>query len=155
MVHLVHGHLFPKAKEMLKPIAKSDLWMGKSRGERRRITISIAKPEKDPLKGGNYRCLATIRGLKRKRYIYGIDSLQSLMLATFWLKVEINVLKRQGSVFFMSKTGRDKLEMPLIWGSNDVDLIGRATKEAVRSAKPAEKSRSYQRHDGHQCHQHR
>jgi len=113
----------------MSPIAQSSLWIGKRRGKRRRITVTIGKPERDPLPGGGYRCLVTIRGLGRKRYVFGVDSLQSLMLATFFVNIEINALSRQGCRFFMSKSGGDALDMSLIWqadGRKLIRLFGRA-----------------------------
>ena len=99
---------------LLTPIAQSSLWISKPRGSRRRITVCVGQPERDP-RGSNYRCLVTIRGLGRKRFVCGVDSLQSLMLATVLLNVEIATLSRQGYRFFMSKSGKDAVDLSVIW----------------------------------------
>ena len=94
----------------------------------------MGEPERDPLPGGGYRCLVTIRGLGRKRYVYGVDSLQSLMLATVYVNIEINVLSGQGYRFFMSKSGSDALDMPLIWQGDGRKLegLGRTKRSSQR-----------------------
>jgi hypothetical protein len=109
------------------PIAQSKLWFKKGRGDRRSIIFIIGKPERDPLPGGDYRCLVTIRGLGRKRYVFGVDSLQSLMLAMFYVNAEVNVLCRQGYRFYMSKSGRNELDIRLAWqtDSKKLERLGR------------------------------
>ncbi len=99
----------------MRPIAQSHIWYGKDNGERRRITVMICEPEKDPLPGGDYRCPVTFRGLGRKKYVYGVDSLQSLMLAVVFVNIGIDSLSHQGYHFFMNKSGGDALDMRLIW----------------------------------------
>ncbi len=84
----------------------------------------LGEPEKGPLPGGGYRCPVTIRGLGRERYVYGVDSLQSLMLATVYVNIEINALSGRGYRFFMSKSGGDALDMPLIWQGNGSKMEG-------------------------------
>jgi hypothetical protein len=108
-------------------IAQSKLWIKKGRQERRPITFIIGKPERDPLPGGDYRCLVTIRGLDRKRYVFGVDGLQSLMLAMFYVNTEVNLLCRQGYRFYMSKSGRNELDIRLAWqaDSKTLERLGR------------------------------
>lgn len=120
-------------KRVPRPIAQSNLWYAKGRGARRRITVTIHAPEKDPLPGGDYRCLVTIRGLRHKRYACGIDSLQSLMLATVFLDREINALTGHGHRFYMSKSGEDAVDLALLWQADitKFEKLGR-TKQASR-----------------------
>lgn len=102
-------------EKVTRPLAQSNLWYAKGRGARRRITVTINAPERDPLPGGDYRCLVTIRGLGQKRYVCGIDSLQSLMLATVFLSREINALNGHGHRFYLSKSGGDAVDLALLW----------------------------------------
>jgi|SRR5580698_1513336 hypothetical protein len=108
-------------------VAQSKLWFKKGRAARQPITFMIGKPERDPLPGGNYRCPVTIRGLGKKRHVFGVDSLQSLMLAMFLINTEVNILCRQGYRFYMSKSGKNELDIRLAWqvDSKKLERLGR------------------------------
>jgi hypothetical protein len=76
--------------------------MGKPRQPRQRIVISLGTPERDPLPGGDYRCLVKLPGRPSGRHIYGVDSLQALMLALAFINNQFEFLHRTGWRFFMS-----------------------------------------------------
>jgi hypothetical protein len=74
----------------MKPVASSILWMGKPRRPRQRIVISLGKPERDPLPVGDYRCLVKLPGVPAGWHIYGMDSLQALVLALAFINSKSN-----------------------------------------------------------------
>ena len=75
-----------------------------------RITIPLVY-------GRDYKCQVQIKGIERSRHVYGIDSLQALLLATQYLRQRMSVLIKAGWRFYLAKDDEEPMDLNFIWFS--------------------------------------
>ena len=69
-------------------------------GGTRPVAVRIARPQRDPLPGGDWMCLVEIDGIPRRqplvRASYGVDQMQALLLAFQLIRLELRLLRDDG-----------------------------------------------------------
>ncbi len=94
----------------MTPIATDTVFIRLGERAPKELTITLHCPEKDPKSGSDsstMRCLVEIDGVDRSAYIYGESSLQALVLAHVYLRVELECLQRDGYAFYESKEDQE------------------------------------------------
>jgi hypothetical protein len=101
----------------------------------RKIMVSIGLPRPDPLKGGDWECPFLIEGVGKSEVqkAFGVDSLQSLIIAIQGIRVELEQTGR--NLFWLGpEIGPDiPLNVPTVWGKQLVERVRLAIeRETVR-----------------------
>jgi hypothetical protein len=104
-------------------VAESVVFAENASGRRRKIRIRVTRPEPDPR--GDFQCSVELKGLERRRKVYGVDSFQALVLALRFFETRISALLDEDWRFYFRNDDDEPLDASLIW-------LGDATKyEAV------------------------
>ena len=97
----------------MEPVAETTLFVERPPGRRRRICLRVGHPEPD--RRGDYRCAVEFPGFERRRYNYGIDSIQALVLAVRFLTQRISALLDDGWRFYLGRNDKEPLDVRLAW----------------------------------------
>ena len=86
-------------------IAASLLWAERKDKARRRVVAQIEVPEPDPHPDaqGDFRCAVRFGGFQRRRFVYGVDSVQALMLAVSLMRKRVKELSAEGWLFYLEE----------------------------------------------------
>lgn len=99
----------------MKAIAHSTFWIGKKGHRRREVQLTIWSPERNPTGVGEYRCGVLAPGMDEKRFIFGEDSTQALMLGIAHALVRIGLQMERGWQFYIGKTDRKSIDPRAHW----------------------------------------
>jgi hypothetical protein len=97
----------------MQVVAESIVFAARSSQRRRRVRISVTRPEADA--HGDFQCSVELKGLERRRNIYGVDSFQALMLAVGFLQTRISALLEDGWKFYFRRDDDEPLDLRLMW----------------------------------------
>ena len=105
-------------------IATWELWGEREGSQRRKLLISIHAPEPDPKSAhGDYRTLVEMDGLSTSRFAHGVNSMQSLMIATQLLRIELEEAIWIGWRFFFDAGDTEPFDLlqsiPIRAGKHD------------------------------------
>ncbi len=93
---------------MTVEIACSDFIARNADEATRGIRIRILSPEPDPLsENGDFRCWVELTGFSESRFVYGMDSLQSLCLAIEYVRKELDQFAGDGWSFSVRNRTRN------------------------------------------------
>jgi len=99
----------------MKVIAHSTFWIGKKGHRRREVELTIWRPERNPTGVGEYRCGILAPGMDQKRFIFGEDSTQALMLGIAHALVRIGLQMEHGWKYYLSKADRKPIDPRTHW----------------------------------------
>ena len=93
-------------------IAIWEIWGQRNCSERRKIVVAIHAPEPDPKSShGDYRTLVEIDGITKSRYGYGVNSIQSLVLAMQLLRIHVESALGDGWIFFFNSDDTEPFDL--------------------------------------------
>lgn len=97
---------------MTQLIANTKLESANDKGERVLIEVEIFLPEDDPeSEQSDFRCLVRLGGLSLQKYVYGVDSFQSLSLALKFLEIEFQRLTDLGWRFYLPECADEAIDI--------------------------------------------
>lgn len=93
-------------------IATWELWGQENSSPRRAIRVAVHAPEPDPKsQHGDFRTLIEIDGVSKSRYGYGVNSMQSLVLAMQLLKIHVEQAIAVGWQFYFDETDDEPFDL--------------------------------------------
>jgi hypothetical protein len=90
------------------------------------FVVAIFKPEPDPLPGGDYRCAVRISG-HGTRFVYGLDSFQSLNLAFVYIRSIASRMAEGGIRLYCSKDFGAEFDIKLLMLNDFSRFLGSAS----------------------------
>jgi len=98
--------------ESMNRIATWELWGQENSSPRRAIFVAVHAPEPDPKsQHGDFRTLVEIDGVSKSRYGYGVNSMQSLVLAMQLLKIHVGRAIDVGWRFYFDENDDEPIDL--------------------------------------------
>ena len=88
----------------MNPIAEWNLLGSKNGASLAPVCVALHQPEPDPKSPhGDFRTLVEISGIAKSEYVFGVNSMQSLVLALRVLQIQVELALDDGWIFFFDE----------------------------------------------------